>query len=206
MAFDDSGRKFEDGDDVRRWLDPVVRVLSRTKRTSARQKLLQYGAVLHAMIGTPDPNHRVAQAAAARGPAHAQTRLPLQTQKFPDSTHGYSGPPHLPASSDGKQAAYGVRHPRRARQRAVLVSRNGWYVSARLEGNLHKEPAVHFSEIHRYIWLRMRRRPRPAAQTGNSRGNGLAAKTPDTFTIDRCNTCEHTSLSEPSSTGRRGRR
>ena len=59
MAFIDFVRKFEDGDDVRRWLDPVVRILTRTKHTSVRQMLLQYGAVLHAMIDTLDPNHRV---------------------------------------------------------------------------------------------------------------------------------------------------
>ncbi len=59
MAFIDFVRKFEDGDDDRRWLDPVVRILTRTKHTSVRQKLLQYGAVLHAMIDTLDPKHRV---------------------------------------------------------------------------------------------------------------------------------------------------
>lgn len=59
MAFVDFARKFEDGDDVRRWLNPVVRILTRTQHTSVRQMLLQYGAVLHAMIDTLDPNHRV---------------------------------------------------------------------------------------------------------------------------------------------------
>ncbi len=59
IAFIDFVRKFEDGDDVRRWLDPIVRILTRTKHTSVRQKLLQYGAVLHAMIDTLDPKHRV---------------------------------------------------------------------------------------------------------------------------------------------------
>ena len=59
MAYIDFVRRFEDDKDVRRWLDPVVRILSRTKHTSVRQMLLQYGAVLHAMIDTLDPNHRV---------------------------------------------------------------------------------------------------------------------------------------------------
>jgi hypothetical protein len=49
----------EDDERSRRWLDPVAVVLTRTHHTSERQKLLQYGAIVHAMVDTLDPNHLV---------------------------------------------------------------------------------------------------------------------------------------------------
>ena len=59
MAFIEFVRQYEDGEEGKRWLAPVVRILNRTHHTSERQMLLQYGAVLHAMIDTLDAHHRV---------------------------------------------------------------------------------------------------------------------------------------------------
>ncbi len=41
------------------WVFPLARVLSRTRHTYDRQRILQYGAVVHALIDTLDPKHFV---------------------------------------------------------------------------------------------------------------------------------------------------
>jgi len=50
---------FESKTDARRWMQELVRMLSRVKHTHERQKLLQYGVVVHALIDTLDPKHFV---------------------------------------------------------------------------------------------------------------------------------------------------
>lgn len=45
--------------EAHKWLAPVIRFLSRTRHTYERQKILQYGIVVHAMIDTLDPDHVV---------------------------------------------------------------------------------------------------------------------------------------------------
>lgn len=59
VAFIKFVRKFETDAQARRWLSPLQRVLSRTRHTSERQRLLLYGAVVHALIDTLDPEHLV---------------------------------------------------------------------------------------------------------------------------------------------------
>jgi hypothetical protein len=44
---------------VWRWYKPLYKILSRTTHTRERQLVLQYGAVLHALIDTLDPKHHV---------------------------------------------------------------------------------------------------------------------------------------------------
>lgn len=44
---------------IDRWLEPMRLILVRAWHTSHRQKLLQYGAVLHALIDTLDEKHLV---------------------------------------------------------------------------------------------------------------------------------------------------
>ena len=41
------------------WLDPLETVLRKAHHTSARQQLLKYGVIVHAMIDTLDPDHSV---------------------------------------------------------------------------------------------------------------------------------------------------
>jgi hypothetical protein len=50
---------FEQDEQMRRWLEPLALVLSRTSHTFERQKILQYGTILHAMIDSLDPKHLV---------------------------------------------------------------------------------------------------------------------------------------------------
>lgn len=45
--------------DTRRWVMNLVRFLSRTEHTTERQRLLQYGIVVHAVIDTLDPKRLV---------------------------------------------------------------------------------------------------------------------------------------------------
>jgi hypothetical protein len=44
---------------TRRWIEPLADVFRTTLYTSERQKLLQYGVVIHALIDTLDPEHVV---------------------------------------------------------------------------------------------------------------------------------------------------
>jgi hypothetical protein len=44
---------------IAKWVTPVTHTLSRMKHTSERQKILQYGIIVHAMINTLDQGHVV---------------------------------------------------------------------------------------------------------------------------------------------------
>jgi len=50
---------FEKDDALRRWIEPLTKILSRTKHTSERQAILQYATVLHVMIDAFDPEHSI---------------------------------------------------------------------------------------------------------------------------------------------------
>jgi len=52
-------RALETKEDARRWIAPLAHVLSRTLHTADRQRLLQYGILVHVMIDTLDPLHTV---------------------------------------------------------------------------------------------------------------------------------------------------
>jgi hypothetical protein len=50
---------FETDTATRRWILPLAQFLARTEHTTERQRLLQYAAVVHALIDTLDPRHLV---------------------------------------------------------------------------------------------------------------------------------------------------
>lgn len=50
---------FETEAAAKRWITPLGRFLSRLSHTTERQRLLQYGTVIHALIDTLDPSHLV---------------------------------------------------------------------------------------------------------------------------------------------------
>lgn len=52
-------KRFETDAETRRWVSALARILSRTRHTSERQRLLQYGVVVHALIDSLDPKHLV---------------------------------------------------------------------------------------------------------------------------------------------------
>ena len=58
-SFIEFVQRIESDPEAQRWVEPLIRVLSRTLHTSVRQRLLQYGVVVHAMIDTLDPAHQV---------------------------------------------------------------------------------------------------------------------------------------------------
>lgn len=51
--------KYETSSKYRRWIFPIANFLSRTHHTTEKQRLLQYGVVIHSMIDTLDPEHLV---------------------------------------------------------------------------------------------------------------------------------------------------
>lgn len=59
MPFIEFVKSFESDPETRRWVFPLARILSRTRHTSERQQLLQYGVVVHALIDSLDPKHLV---------------------------------------------------------------------------------------------------------------------------------------------------
>lgn len=59
MPFIEFVKLFETDAETRRWVSPLARILSRTRHTSERQQLLQYGVVIHALIDSLDPKHLV---------------------------------------------------------------------------------------------------------------------------------------------------
>ncbi len=59
MGYVEFVQALEASEDVRRWIGPLATVFNRTQHTRDRQQLLQYGAVVHALIDTLDPKHVV---------------------------------------------------------------------------------------------------------------------------------------------------
>lgn len=59
LGFTKFVEAYEKDEGIRRWIEPLVGVLSRTRHTTERQRILQYGVVVHAMIDTLDPSHLV---------------------------------------------------------------------------------------------------------------------------------------------------
>ncbi len=59
IAFVDFVKAFETDAETRRWVSSLAKVLARTRHTHERQRLLQYGVVVHALIDTLDPKHLV---------------------------------------------------------------------------------------------------------------------------------------------------
>lgn len=50
---------FEKEGDLRRWIEPLTKILSRVRHTTERQAVLQYATVLHVMIDEFDPQHAI---------------------------------------------------------------------------------------------------------------------------------------------------
>ena len=59
MNFVEFIKAFDADPYVKRWLEPLLSVLGNIKSAQSRQKLLQYSAVLHALIDTLDKDHLV---------------------------------------------------------------------------------------------------------------------------------------------------
>ena len=59
MNFVEYIRHFDSDPYARRWAAPLIAILSKTWDTEARQLILQYLVVLHAMIDNLDPKHFV---------------------------------------------------------------------------------------------------------------------------------------------------
>jgi hypothetical protein len=58
-SFVDFMTAFENENNTRKWVTPLAKFLSRMEHTTERQQLLQYGAVIHALIDNLDPDHLV---------------------------------------------------------------------------------------------------------------------------------------------------
>ncbi len=102
---------FEKDGDLRRWIEPLVKVLSRTRHTRERQLLLQYATVLHALVDTLDPKHL---ATSDRPPLskklngqswqHLNYGVFGQYLKFVKGPQKYLGPPKKSSPVMGKAA------------------------------------------------------------------------------------------------------
>lgn len=86
--------------DLDRWFKPLVGVLVRSRYTSERQMLLQYGIVVHAMVDMLDPEHHVSKD--RPGYPHKLTKKTWRDLKFRvfgeylksvEKVDAYIGPP-----------------------------------------------------------------------------------------------------------------
>lgn len=59
MSYVDFVESYESGSSLTRWLQPLLHALSRTHHATERQRLLQYGIIVHALIDTIDSEHHV---------------------------------------------------------------------------------------------------------------------------------------------------
>lgn len=85
---------------LHRWLDPVEEILGKPQHTSNRQRLLVYGAIVHAMLDTLDPSHKVTQNRPGWGnKLSKRSRRELESRVFPvylkcvAQPHAYTRPP-----------------------------------------------------------------------------------------------------------------
>jgi len=58
-GFTDFVAQYESDQSIKDWFEPLVTTLKGVVRPEARQRILQYGVIIHAMIDTLDPNHFV---------------------------------------------------------------------------------------------------------------------------------------------------
>jgi hypothetical protein len=58
IAFREFVEKYEDSPRFREWYRPLEEALRATHRAKHRQPILQYGAVIHALVDTLDPKHQ----------------------------------------------------------------------------------------------------------------------------------------------------
>lgn len=99
-GFTDFVAAFEKDAILRRWEEPLVKLLSRLKHTREKQLVLQYATVLHVLIDTLDPKHRITSDRPALAiKLNGQTRTDLhyrvfgQYLKFVKNPQKYLGPP-----------------------------------------------------------------------------------------------------------------
>jgi len=58
VTFKEFVEKYETIERVRTWVRPLEDLLRETRFRRARQRVLQYGVIVHALIDTLDPHHR----------------------------------------------------------------------------------------------------------------------------------------------------
>lgn len=76
-------KRIESEPEVRRWIEPLSRVLGGMQHTSHRQRLLLYGVVVHALIDTLDPKHVVtSERPSYPGKLSEKTRKDLRYRVF----------------------------------------------------------------------------------------------------------------------------
>jgi hypothetical protein len=111
VSFVDFVRTFQDDLASRQWIMPLAKFLSRTEHTTDRQRLLQYGTVLHALIDTLDAEHLITRDRPAlpnklsqRSWADLNYRVFGLYLKFVPNKQKYIGPPKKAARKEGRQA------------------------------------------------------------------------------------------------------
>ncbi len=111
LTFVEFVQTFETDTASRQWIMPLAKFLSRTEHTTERQRLLQYGAVLHALIDTLDGKHLITRERPAspnklssRSWADLNYRVFGVYLKFVANKQKYIGPPKKAARKKGRQA------------------------------------------------------------------------------------------------------
>jgi hypothetical protein len=110
ISFVDFVSAFDADGDTRKWLSALAIFLSRMRHTTERQKLLQYGAVVHALIDTLDPAHFVTRERPSwpnkltrRSWQDLNYRVFGRYLNFVENKRKYLGPPKRAARQRGRQ-------------------------------------------------------------------------------------------------------
>ena len=110
IRFVDFVRRFEEDEEVQRWLSPLERTITRMEHTADRQRLLRYGIVVHAMIDTLDPDHKVSRNRRSypdklsyKSWNELERRVFRVYLKFVKGSQKYLGPPRRRPQDEGRR-------------------------------------------------------------------------------------------------------
>jgi len=111
LLFIEFARNMEQDSQESRWWNPLLHVLSRTRHTSERQRVLKYGIVLHALIDTLEPGSHVTKSRPSypntlskRSWRELRYRVFQRYLDFVPDTEKYLGPPKRGRPQKGKAA------------------------------------------------------------------------------------------------------
>lgn len=100
IPFIEFMKLMEDDPAAKRWLSPLMHIISRTVHTAERQRILRYGALVHAMIDTLDPDHEITRdrpsypnKLSKKSWQDMKYRVFGRYLKFVPNTEKYLGPP-----------------------------------------------------------------------------------------------------------------
>lgn len=83
MSYAEFVESYVTSESMQRWMAPLIQLLSRMQHTRERQRLLVYGAVIHALLDNLDPEHTISKSIPAwSNKLSAKSRRDLKHRVF----------------------------------------------------------------------------------------------------------------------------